>query len=171
MSKPTEPNPAIATIAETDTPDLRRYRERLEHGDLTGHPYVVLLGLRTFDTARLMERVAEGLPYSTLEHFTRNSALPRDVVSELLQISPRTLARRKDEGRLHLDESDRLLRASRVLGAVLMLFEGDVAASRHWLTSPQTALGGASPIEFARTEVGTRELEALIGRLEHGIPA
>jgi putative toxin-antitoxin system antitoxin component (TIGR02293 family) len=168
LGKSNAPDPTLATV---DTPDLRNFRERLEHGDATAHPYVVLLGLRTFDTHRLMERVREGLPYSALEHFTRNSALPRDVVSELLQISPRTLARRKDEGRLHLDESDRLLRASRVLGAVLALFEGDVAAARRWLTSPLAALGGASPLDFARTEMGTRELEALIGRLEHGIPA
>jgi uncharacterized protein (DUF2384 family) len=31
------------------------------------------------------------------------------------------------------------------------------------------ALGGASPFEMARTEVGTREVEHLIARAEHGV--
>ncbi len=31
------------------------------------------------------------------------------------------------------------------------------------------ALAGRKPIEFARTEVGAREVEDLIGRLEYGV--
>jgi len=38
-----------------------------------------------------------------------------------------------------------------------------------WLTRAQPALGGAIPLELAKTGLGTREVEALIGRLEHGV--
>jgi len=31
------------------------------------------------------------------------------------------------------------------------------------------ALGGVIPFELARTEVGAREVEMLIGRIEHGV--
>jgi uncharacterized protein (DUF2384 family) len=36
--------------------------------------------------------------------------------------------------------------------------------------SSHPALGNQVPLEFAASEVGAREVENLIGRLEHGIP-
>ena len=40
---------------------------------------------------------------------------------------------------------------------------------RRWLASPQVGLGGAIPLEFAETEVGAREVENLLGRIEYGV--
>lgn len=57
----------------------------------------------------------------------------------------------------------------RVFDRALKLFEGDSRAAERWLSSPRRALGGAVPSELARTESGVREVEALIGRLEHGV--
>ena len=78
------------------------------------------------------------------------------------------LTRRKQEGRFLPDESDRLLRATRIYAKSLDLFEGDRNAAIEWLTNLQPALGGAIPFDIARTEIGAREVEALIDRLEHG---
>ena len=52
-------------------------------------------------------------------------------LTHLVQINPRTLSRRKREGRLHADESDRVLRLSRVYGRTLDLFGGDLDKARH----------------------------------------
>ncbi|HVR29408.1 MAG TPA: antitoxin Xre/MbcA/ParS toxin-binding domain-containing protein, partial [Thermoanaerobaculia bacterium] len=90
-------------------------------------------------------------------------------LARLIQISPRTLVRRREQGRLSSEESDRLLRVSRVLGKALALFDGDVAATRAWFSGPAPALGGRTPQEVAVTEVGAREVESLVGRLEHGV--
>ena len=49
------------------------------------------------------------------------------------------------------------------------LFEGDVESARSWLMRPVLALGGAVPFEMLKTEVGAREVENLITRLEHGV--
>jgi putative toxin-antitoxin system antitoxin component (TIGR02293 family) len=38
-----------------------------------------------------------------------------------------------------------------------------------WLKSPQKALGGKTPLEYSDTEPGAREVEDLLGRLEHGV--
>ena len=86
------------------------------------------------------------------------------------EISARRLARRKEAGRLEPDESDRLMRASRVIARAIELFEGDREAARTWLTTHLRALGDHTPLEFAKTDVGAIEVENLIGRLEHGIP-
>jgi putative toxin-antitoxin system antitoxin component (TIGR02293 family) len=66
-------------------------------------------------------------------------------------------------------ESDRLVRASRIFGRALSLFEGDRDAATHWLSEPQKALGGEVPLSVARTELGALEVERLIARLEHGV--
>ena len=49
------------------------------------------------------------------------------------------------------------------------LFEDDLAASVRWLTSPKKALDNEQPIQYARTELGAREVENLLGRLEYGV--
>jgi len=49
------------------------------------------------------------------------------------------------------------------------LFEGDAKAAIAWLQRRQRALGNKPPFELARTELGAREVEDLIGRLEHGV--
>ena len=150
--------------------DLWRFWEEIESGGWgSGHPYLLLLGLDPMDTPGLVERVEEGLPFGELERLRQNVGLSREEMSELVQIRPRTLDRRKKEGRLHPEESDRLLRASRVFGRAIALFEGDIETARQWLSSPQRALGGAVPLEMSRTEIGAREVEGLIGRLEHGV--
>jgi putative toxin-antitoxin system antitoxin component (TIGR02293 family) len=150
--------------------DLSRFWEEIESGGWgSGHPYLLLLGLDPVDTPRLVERVEEGFSFGELERLRENVGLSREDIAELVQIRPRTLDRRKKEGRLHPEESDRLLRASRVFGGAIALFERDVEGALRWLSSSQRALGGAVPLEMARTEIGAREVEALIGRLEHGV--
>jgi putative toxin-antitoxin system antitoxin component (TIGR02293 family) len=136
-----------------------------------GHSYAALLGIQSFDTASLLERVREGIAYSSWERFLQSTGLTKEAASRLVQIPLRTLARRKEEGRLQPDESDRLLRAARIFSQALGLFEGDEEAARRWLTGPQPALGGSTPWEYAASEIGAREVENLIGRLEHGIPS
>jgi putative toxin-antitoxin system antitoxin component (TIGR02293 family) len=151
-------------------PDLERFRERIRSGNRgSDHGYVLLLGLEPADTARLVEQVEKGFSYRELEHLQDNVGLSRSDVADLVQVKPRTLDRRKKEGRLLPEESDRLLRVSRVFGKALELFEGDPKAAKEWLSAPQTALGGAVPLDMARTDIGAREVEALVGRLEHGV--
>lgn len=139
--------------------------------DLGPHFYVRLLGIRAYTTAALLDLLRVGLPYKTLERFQKNVGLPLAALAELLQIPGRTLARRKEQGRLQPDESDRLVRASRVFAKALRLFEGELEAAKAWLDTPLPALDRHSPLDFARTDVGAREVEDLIGRLEHGIPS
>ncbi len=160
----------MTTAATSGLATVDRFWARVKKGSTGEHPYVSLLGLRTFGTAELHSRLEEGLSYQALERLRRVLDLPLSRISELLQIPPRTLARRKEAKRLQPDESDRLVRLSRLVGFALQLFEGDLPGTRGWLTTPHAALGGETPLDFAKTGVGAREVENLIGRLEHGIP-
>lgn len=129
---------------------------------------VSLQSMTSGETLSLVERIRAGLPFASLEEFQQTMAYSAREVGDLLNIPPRTFIRRKEQGRLTADESDRLVRFSRLFGAAKELFEGDEAAARRWLQSPKKALGNVTPLEMARTEVGAREVEHFIGRLEHG---
>jgi putative toxin-antitoxin system antitoxin component (TIGR02293 family) len=133
------------------------------------YDYAMLLGLKGLDWPQLISRIERGLPYSALERLQRNTGIAQDAFSRWLQIAPRTQARRKLQGRLTPEESDRLLRAARVFGRVLELFRGNRAATVRWLLSKPRALGGATPLEISRTDLGAREVETLIGRIEYGV--
>jgi putative toxin-antitoxin system antitoxin component (TIGR02293 family) len=170
MARPAAARVAPARTAEAPvTRDVQKLREFLRRGAPGPYAHVVLLGLDTFDAARVLAAVKKGLPYHALERFADNSGLSTDDLLAMVAIPRRTLTRRKRDGRLPADESDRLLRAARVFAQALGLFEGDRDAAASWLTSPQPALGGATPAALAGTEVGAREIERLIGRLEHGV--
>jgi putative toxin-antitoxin system antitoxin component (TIGR02293 family) len=110
-----------------------------------------------------------GLAYRALDRFARETELPLGALGQLIQIPSRTLVRRKTEGRLQPEESDRLLRVSRIFGLAIDLFEGDRVAALHWLSMSQHALGNETPLSLIQTDVGAREVESLIGRLEHGV--
>ncbi len=128
-----------------------------------------LLGLSACSADDLVAQVESGLPFSSLEEFKTHTALPWEAICALVQLPMRTLTRRRAAGRLDSAESDRLVRAARLFHQMQELFEGDVEGARTWLTRPQRGLGGATPFDFARTETGAREVERLLGRLEHGV--
>jgi putative toxin-antitoxin system antitoxin component (TIGR02293 family) len=167
---------AHAPVAASDagagaaaTKDVVRFRQFLKQGAPGPHAYVILLGMDTFDPPALFRALRKGFAYRAFEHFSRNSALPAERVMALIGVPRRTLTRRKREGRFLPEESDRLLRASRLFGQTLQLFEGDQAAATDWLETAQPALGGTAPLDLAATDAGVREVERLIGRLEHGV--
>lgn len=55
-----------------------------------------------------------------------------------------------------------------MMGKAVEAMEGEERA-RRWLSSPQVGLGGAVPLDYAETEVGAREVEDLLGRIEYGV--
>jgi putative toxin-antitoxin system antitoxin component (TIGR02293 family) len=128
-----------------------------------------LLGIDTADNLKLAKKVESGLPFDAFERVGRVSGLPLESLRTAVRIAPRTLTRRRQENRLSPEESDRLVSVSRLLSLTIELFEGDIQAALDWFTSKNRALGGISALEAASTEVGSREVEALIGRLEHGV--
>ncbi len=155
--------------AARETADLVAFRRILQEKRGGPHSYVTLLGLESLETTELLAKVEAGFPYKTFERFQRNIDLQLEELARLVRITVRTLSRRREAGRLTAEESDRLLRASRVFGKALALFEGDAEAARAWFSAPAPALENRTPQDVSTTEVGAREVENLIGRLEHGV--
>jgi len=116
----------------------------------------------------LIHRIQKGLRFSELQTLQNNIGMPFEQLAAKLSISRSTLQRRKAAGRLSPDESDKVVRFSRLLRQATDLF-GDMEKARAWLKHPQYGLGGAVPLDYARTEAGAREVENLLGRMKYGV--
>jgi putative toxin-antitoxin system antitoxin component (TIGR02293 family) len=80
----------------------------------------------------------------------------------------RRLRRRKLSGKPDPAESDNDVRFAYLLGLASQSLDS-VENARAWLASPQIGLGGAIPLDYARTESGAREVGDLLGRIEDGV--
>lgn len=120
-------------------------------------------------TLEWVDRISAGLPIGSALAFKRSLGLTNEELGALLGVSTRSLARWDTaRGRLDSVASDRLYRVARLFNTTVEVLESRDAAVR-WLRSPQRALGGAVPLDLATTDVGTRAVEALLGRMEHGV--
>lgn len=115
----------------------------------------------------LKEWIREGLPFASLERVMERYGLNRDEISWALDLPPRTLARRKQERRLRRDESDRLFRLVRIGAQATEVLGAE--NGKRWLHTPNRALGGQRPLELLDTDLGTRQVEEVLGRIEHGV--
>jgi putative toxin-antitoxin system antitoxin component (TIGR02293 family) len=120
------------------------------------------------DTGRLIARVRSGLPYSALETVCARFQIGQRELVALLHLPARTLARRKRERRLRMDESDRLVRLERIATLAEHVL-GDRAKATAWLHGPNRALGNIPPLHHLDTDVGVREVEDLLTRIAHGV--
>jgi putative toxin-antitoxin system antitoxin component (TIGR02293 family) len=127
-----------------------------------------LLSKQHLPTKKMIEQISKGLAYGELEHLRHEIDEPMDSLARQLSISRSTLQRRKAERRLSPEESDRVMRFWKMIRYAVKLF-GNIERARAWLKDPQFGLGGAIPLEFAKTEVGAREVEDLLGRIDYGV--
>lgn len=125
-------------------------------------------GLSRSAPSTLIRSLKAGFPVGVLDELRGQLDLPMEKLVPMLGISKATLHRRMLAGRLDPAESDRVVRYTRLLDKAITVLES-VEDARRWLSAPQFGLGGAIPLEYAETEVGAREVEDLLGRIEYGV--
>ncbi len=123
--------------------------------------------VRTLDDLRRL--VEAGLPVEALGKVVAHVAEPGAAGTELkYRIVPKaTLHRRRQQ--LTLEESERLERLARVTALAEDVWE-DEGLAHEFLLSPQPQLADERPIDLARTDLGARQVEELLMKLELGLP-
>lgn len=125
------------------------------------------LGLRP-ERAALIDAVKDGLPTRVFVDLARRLGVAEAALAEVVGLSVSTLQRRKRAGELAPAEGEHVLRVAALLERARQVF-GDETEAADWLTHENLALGHATPLRMADTELGAREVEDLLGRLEHGV--
>jgi putative toxin-antitoxin system antitoxin component (TIGR02293 family) len=110
-------------------------------------------------------QVAHGIPAAFARQI-EGQGLTHDDIRMI--IPDRTLERRIADGAtLKLEEADGIARLLRVVEFARRVF-GDDTLADEWLRAANPELGDI-PIRMARTDLGGREVEAVLGRIEHGV--
>lgn len=141
---------------------------------MTPPSYGWSLGLRAATPADAIARVERGFSPSAADRLADRLGLSPTELADAAGASLRTLARRRRAGRLAPEESDRLYRLARLFERAVVTFGEDTEAeadARRWFHQPQWALGGATPLAYAHTNPGAREVEALLDRIDYGVLA
>lgn len=125
------------------------------------------LGQTLASENELREAIRKGFPPAVVEEVMRASGLTLKELAVALDLSPRSLQRRRRSGRLARYESDRLYRLARIV-ALANEFLGDHEKAIRWLKRPNRALGGIAPVAVLDTELGSRQVENILGRIAYG---
>ena len=126
-----------------------------------------VLGRSLGSQRELCEAIRQGFPPAVVEELMQASGLTLKELAESLDLSPRSLQRRRRSGRLARFESDRLYRLARIIALAQQSFGNRESAAR-WLKRSNRALGGAAPIGSMDTELGARQVENVLGRIAYG---
>ena len=121
------------------------------------------------DNHAMVQRVEEGLPVMDVVKFGKQAGFTNDELAQVINIPARTYARRiAEKGRFKVHEGERAARLMRVFDYAKRLFVTD-ENTRGWFNAKLIVLGGKTPLEYAQTEPGAREVEAVIERIEDGV--
>ena len=112
--------------------------------------------------------IRRGIPSAAVDALTKVTRMSQAELAACLRIPERTLARRKREGRLNTEESDKLVRLARVIERAEEVFEG-LDTGLDWLKSPNASLGGDTPLSLIDTDIGAESVMDTLGRIEHGV--
>ena len=126
-----------------------------------------ILGRTLASDRDLREAIREGFPAAVVEELMRASGLSLKELAQSLDLSPRSLQRRRRSGRLARFESDRLYRLARIV-ALARQSLGNPDLAMRWLKRSNRALGGVAPIAAIDTEPGARQVENVLGRIAYG---
>ena len=122
------------------------------------------------DPVDIQDAIRDGLPYAAFEALADMLELTRRDVTEIVGMAPRTLARRKQRQHLSPIESDRLYRIARIMQLAADTL-GGVEQAREWLNRSNRSLGGHSPLSMLDTEIGARQVEEALTRINYGMYA
>ena len=115
-----------------------------------------------------ISRLRDGLSYDAIESLREDLDLSLTELAGALGISVRTLNRRKDQGALSPEESDRVFRIARVYSHALEVFESRQRATT-WFKRSNPVLDGMTPLEVFDTDFGAQLVDDLLTRVEYGV--
>jgi len=116
----------------------------------------------------MVNKIREGFLSIAFNDVCKELEVSQAELSRSLGLQLRTLARRKMSKNLTAGESDRLYRLVRIYVFAIEVLQNKKSAV-VWLKTPNFALGGKIPLDLFDTDVGTKEVEHLLGRIQHGI--
>jgi putative toxin-antitoxin system antitoxin component (TIGR02293 family) len=142
----------------------------LKQPDAIVTPPTMPVASKQLTDAKIHHAILEGFSATAVNEAAADFGLSGAEIAKKIGVSRSTLHRKlASKGRLTEHESDALARYTALLTHATDVFAGSKEAARNWLTTPQIGLGGAIPLDFARTSFGYQEVDDLLGRIDYGV--
>ena len=118
----------------------------------------------------LSSLVRNGLPKDALRTVAQHLfSDPKTRTRTIYRIVPEATYKRR-KGLLNPIESERTERLARVVATAEFVWD-DLEEARRFLTTPHPELGDCTPLDVSMTELGARQVEEILWKIFHGIPA
>ena len=136
---------------------------------LLGGPPVVLESVSRKRSAQEAVRSPRSfrLKYAAVENLGKFLGESAIRLMRIIESNERTAQRRKEQGTLNVDESDRIARIARVTQRAIEAF-GDKAQAREWIKRPNRTFQGFAPLGLLSTDAGAALVADELGRIEYG---
>ena len=129
-----------------------------------------VIGQRVRSQIELIEVIERGFPKETLRNVAARALDDPAARRKLIfQVVPEATYKRRRE-RLSKAESERTERLARVIAIAEYVWDDHEDMSR-FLTTPHPELGGRAPLAACATELGGRQVESVLTKIFHGLPA
>ncbi|MCP4117125.1 MAG: DUF2384 domain-containing protein [Desulfobacteraceae bacterium] len=122
-----------------------------------------------FPAKSLMKIFQGGLSGQLFLYLCKLLDIPEKRLSDIISLPQSTLNKRKKRGYFSPTESERLYRILKLFKRAVEVFDNNPAHARKWLKSEAFGLDGAVPLDFAKSEIGAREVDNLLTRIDEGI--
>ncbi len=109
-----------------------------------------------------------GLPKKALLHLVSNLNVSIRSMSQLLNITERTIQRKSDQDLLDVSTTEQILQIAEVFSRGNDVF-GSTDNFQNWMNSENMSIGGRKPIELLPSRYGAQMVLDVIGRIEHGV--
>lgn len=120
------------------------------------------------DPTAMRAIVKEGLEIEWFDDLAKLFGTSGVSFGAIVGIDPRTLTRRRKEGKLTPRESNALYHLAVLYEHALDVL-GDSETVRNWFNTPEPDFSEMSPLALLDTAPGMKEVDHLLGRIEHGV--
>jgi putative toxin-antitoxin system antitoxin component (TIGR02293 family) len=114
------------------------------------------------------ELLRKGVNKKDLELFKEVAGLDYDALAKLLSVTRATLINKKGAAKFSITIAERVIALIDLYAMGYDLFES-IPAFNHWMSRPNRALGGRSPLEVSDNQFGREEVKQILGRIEYGV--
>lgn len=125
------------------------------------------MGTQAGSERNIIHLIETGLPLKVIPRLIQRGLSKEEVFSII--VNPRTLKHRRSKSQpLSKEESERAIRAVRILARSQAVF-GDEASALRWLRAPKTRFEGRAPMQMLPTEPGGRLVEEMLIQIDEGM--
>jgi len=143
--------------------------EAKEISAVLGGPKV--LGQTVKDSLAMSNLIIQGLPVKAAMVLKQRLNIPVESYFAAIGISKKQFERYTEDDHLPIKIGDQVFRLAKIYKLAMEVFEDNSTSAITWLREPQPGLSNEPPLSLLRTEVGAREVEELLYRIEYGMLA